>query len=64
MVGDEQAIALLVQAGRDAAPRAPETAGRWLLAAARLLPPAEDDERRLAMLREAATALTYAGAYD
>src|SRR5204863_8975837 len=31
-VGDERAIALLVQAGRDAAPRAPETAGRWLLA--------------------------------
>ena len=35
---------LLVQAGREAAPRAPETAGRWLLAATRLLPP-DDDER-------------------
>ncbi|MBV9366009.1 MAG: AAA family ATPase [Solirubrobacterales bacterium] len=64
VVGDEQAIALLVQAGRDAAPRAPETAGRWLLAATRLLPQTEDDERRLAMLSEAATALTYAGAYE
>ena len=62
--GDEQAIALLVQAGRDAAPRAPETAGRWLLAATRLLPPGEHDERRLSLLSEAATALTYAGAYD
>ena len=63
-VGDEQAISLLVQAGRDAAPRAPETAGRWLLAAARLLPPADGDERRLRLLGEAATALTYAGAYE
>jgi len=62
-VGDEQAISLLVQAGRDAAPRAPETAGRWLLAAARLLPHT-DDERRRELLGEAATALTYAGAYD
>jgi ATP/maltotriose-dependent transcriptional regulator MalT len=65
VVGDEDAIALLLQAGRDAAPRAPETAGRWLLAATRLLlPRAEDDERRLALLSEAASALTYAGAYD
>ena len=64
VVGDEEAIALLVQAGRDAAPRAPETAGRWLLAATRLLPHTEDDERRLALLSEAASALTYAGAYE
>jgi len=63
-VGDEEAISLLVQAGRDAAPRAPETAGRWLLAAARLLSPRDEDERRLQLLGEAATALTYAGAYD
>jgi DNA-binding CsgD family transcriptional regulator len=63
-VGDERAISLLVQAGRDAAPRAPETAGRWLLGAARLLPIADGDERRRLLLGEAATALTYAGAYD
>jgi DNA-binding CsgD family transcriptional regulator len=63
-VGDERAISLLVQAGRDAASRAPETAGRWLMAAARLLPPGDDDERRRELLGEAATALTYAGAYD
>jgi ATP/maltotriose-dependent transcriptional regulator MalT len=62
--GDERAIELLVQAGRDAAPRAPETAGRWLLAATRLLLPTEDDERRLSLLAEASTALTFAGAYD
>jgi ATP/maltotriose-dependent transcriptional regulator MalT len=64
VVGDEHAIGLLVQAGRDAAPRAPETAGRWLLAATRLLPQGKDDERRLSLLSEAATALTYAGAYE
>jgi ATP/maltotriose-dependent transcriptional regulator MalT len=64
VAGDEQAIALLLQAGRDAAPRAPEAAGRWLLAATRLVPATEDDERRLALLSEAAAALTYAGAYD
>jgi DNA-binding CsgD family transcriptional regulator len=63
-VGDERAVDLLVQAGRDAAPRAPEAAGRWLLAAARLLPPTDGDELRLPLLGEAATALTYAGAYD
>ena len=62
--GDEEAIALLVQAGRDAAARAPETAGRWLLAATRLLPPSDGDERRLSLLAEAASALTFAGAYD
>lgn len=63
-VGDEQAIALLVQAAREAAPRAPETAGRRLLAATRLLPPEEGFERRLSLLGEAASALIYAGAYD
>ncbi len=64
VVGDEPAIALLVQAGRDAAARAPETAGRWLLAATRLLPGTEPEQRRLSLFSEAAAALTYAGAYD
>src|SRR5262249_34456208 len=63
-VGDEQAITLLVQAGRDVASRAPETAGRWLLAATRLLPARAGDERRLALLAEASAALTFAGAYE
>ena len=62
--GDEAAIALLLQAGRDSAPRAPETAGRWLLAATRLLPAQDRGDRRLSLLVEAASALTYAGAYD
>ncbi|MBV9607191.1 MAG: AAA family ATPase [Solirubrobacterales bacterium] len=64
IVGDEQAIALLVQAGREAAPRAPETAGRWLLAATALLAGPEHEARRLSLLSEAAAALTYAGAYE
>jgi ATP/maltotriose-dependent transcriptional regulator MalT len=62
--GDEQAIGLLVEAGRAAASRAPETAGRWLLAATRLLPARDGNERRLSLLAEAASALTFAGAYD
>jgi ATP/maltotriose-dependent transcriptional regulator MalT len=62
--GDEQAIALLTEAGREVAPRAPETAGRWLLAANRLLPQrGGDDDRRVSLLFEAADALTFAGAY-
>ncbi|HUO72213.1 MAG TPA: AAA family ATPase [Solirubrobacteraceae bacterium] len=63
-IGDEGAIALLVDAGREAAPRAPEAAGRWLLAATRLLPPHDRGDRRLSLLTEAASALTFAGAYD
>jgi ATP/maltotriose-dependent transcriptional regulator MalT len=62
--GDEQAIALLVEAGRETAARAPETAGRWLLAATRLLPQAAPGGRRVSLLVEAASALTFAGAYD
>jgi DNA-binding CsgD family transcriptional regulator len=64
MVGDEQAIALLTEAGREVASRAPETAGRWLIAATRLLPHRGDDERRIELLIEAANALTFAGEYD
>ena len=63
-VGDEQAIAVLVEAGREVAPRAPDTAGRWLLAATRLLPRRGGDERRVSLLFEAANALTFAGAYE
>jgi ATP/maltotriose-dependent transcriptional regulator MalT len=64
-VGDEQAIALLTEAGREVAARAPETAGRWLRAATRLLPRrGGDDDRRVSLLFDAASALTFAGAYD
>ena len=61
--GDEEAIALLIQAGRDAAARAPETGGRWLLTATQLLP-RQGGGRRLSLLGEAASALTFAGSYD
>jgi DNA-binding CsgD family transcriptional regulator len=63
-VGDETAIALLVDGARDAARRAPATAGRWLLAAADLLPPSAERERRAGLLGEAASALTSAGIYE
>jgi DNA-binding CsgD family transcriptional regulator len=63
-VGDEEAITVLVQAGRDAARQAPEAAGRWLLAAARLLHGRDSNQRRLSLLAEAAGALTAAGCYD
>ncbi len=64
VAGDEPAIELLVAAGRDAALRAPEAAGRWLLAATRLLPGPDDERRRLPLLAEASSALTFAGDYD
>ncbi len=62
--GDEDAIALLVQAAREAAARAPDAAGRWLIAATRLLPPNADEERRLSLLVEASSATLLAGSYE
>ena len=59
--GDERAIELLVDAGRDAALRAPEAAGGWLLAATRLLAGPDNEQRRLSLLAEASSALTFAG---
>ena len=64
MEGDERAVALLVEAARGAAPRAPLAAGRWLLAALRLLTVDAEPGRRLALLIEAAAALASGGAYD
>jgi DNA-binding CsgD family transcriptional regulator len=61
-VGDEQAIALLVEAGRDAAARAPACAARWFTAALRLLPQERSAlPRRLELLIPAAGALVAAG---
>jgi DNA-binding NarL/FixJ family response regulator len=62
--GDELGVAVLVEAGRAAAPRAPLGAGRWLLAAVRLLPAEASAERRMGLLTEAATALASGGAYE
>jgi DNA-binding NarL/FixJ family response regulator/tetratricopeptide (TPR) repeat protein len=64
MQGDALAVAVLVEAARGAASRAPLGAGRWLLAALRLLPAEAPPERRMALLTEAATALASGGAYD
>jgi DNA-binding CsgD family transcriptional regulator len=64
LAGDERAIAMLIEAARGTGLRAPLTAGRWLLAALRLLPADADPERRLGLLAEAATALISGGAYD
>ena len=60
--GDQAAIAMLIDAARTVAPRAPLTAGRWLRTALRLLPDDVEDGRRLGLLREAAAALASAGA--
>ena len=60
--GDEEAIAVLIAAGTEAAPRAPAGAARWFAAARRLLP---DDRsaapRRLQLLIAGAGALVAAG---
>jgi ATP/maltotriose-dependent transcriptional regulator MalT len=60
-VGDEQAIELLVEASRAAAPRAPATAAHWLGAAERLLPPDADPGRRLGLQVALATSLATLG---
>ena len=62
--GDEDALELLVHAAREAAPRAPDAAGRWLIAATRLLPPHADVQRRQWLLVEASSATLLAGSYD
>ena len=64
MPGDEFAVAVLVEGARGAASRAPLSAGRWLLAALRLLPAGASPGRRMGLLTEAATALASGGAYD
>lgn len=62
--GDEDAVGVLLEAARGAAPRAPLAAGRWLLAALGLLAADADPRRRLRLLIDAATAMTSGGAYD
>jgi len=60
--GDQHAVAMLIDAARTVAPRAPLTAGRWLRTAFRLLPRDVGPEQRIGLLREAAAALASAGA--
>lgn len=58
--GDEEAIEVLLEAGRLAAPRAPAAAVRWFEAALRLLPAAAAD-RRVSLHLELASALRSVG---
>jgi DNA-binding CsgD family transcriptional regulator len=58
--GDEEAIALLTEAGRAAHPRAPAAAAHWYGAALRLMPDG-DTGARLALMVPMAQALGYAG---
>jgi DNA-binding CsgD family transcriptional regulator len=62
-VGDETAIGLLVDAAREAATRAPLTSGRWLRAAARLLP-GDNHAPRVRLLGQAGALLTSGGGFD
>jgi DNA-binding CsgD family transcriptional regulator len=60
--GDEQAIAVLVEAGSEAAARAPAAAARWYAAALRLLPQDRSAlQRRLELLIAVSSALVAAG---
>lgn len=60
--GDEDAIALLSEAGHAAAPRAPAIAARWFQAALRLLPEGDGaGQRRLGLLAPLARALGSSG---
>ena len=61
--GDEEAIALLIAAGEQAAPRAPATAARWFEAALRLLK-GDDHERRVDVRVALAAALRSTGELD
>ncbi len=60
--GDEEAAALLEQAGQEILARAPATAAHWYEAALRLMPEREENlERRLGLLAQHAAALGIAG---
>jgi DNA-binding CsgD family transcriptional regulator/tetratricopeptide (TPR) repeat protein len=61
--GDGGAISVLIQAGHDAAPRAPASAAHWFAAALRLIP-ADDMNARLGALVPSAMALGAAGRFD
>ncbi len=58
--GDEEAVAVLLEAGRAAAPRAPGAATRWFEAALRLLP-SGDTESQVSVRVELASALRSVG---
>ena len=60
-IGDMAAVAILTDAGRQAAPRAPATAARWFAGALRLLPDTAPSSERVDLLLAGATALASTG---
>jgi DNA-binding NarL/FixJ family response regulator/tetratricopeptide (TPR) repeat protein len=62
-VGDMAAVAILNDAGRQAAPRAPATAARWFAGALRLLPDTAPSSERVDLLLASATALASTGQF-
>jgi DNA-binding CsgD family transcriptional regulator/tetratricopeptide (TPR) repeat protein len=59
--GDAAAVAVMREAGEEAARLAPESAGRWLGAALRLLPETAPVEERVELLRDRARAQAASG---
>ena len=61
--GDEEAIQVLLEAGRASASRAPSAAARWFAAAIRLLP-SGDTDRQVSVRRDLASAQRSMGEYE
>ena len=62
--GDEDAVAVLQEAGEAAARRTPAGAARWFAAALRLLPAGAPAQQRAALLRAHAAALAATGEFE
>jgi DNA-binding CsgD family transcriptional regulator len=62
-IGDTAAVALLTEAGRQSAQRAPATAARWFASALRLLPDTTSVDNRVELLLANATALAATGRF-
>jgi ATP/maltotriose-dependent transcriptional regulator MalT len=63
-VGDKAALAILTEAGHEAAQRAPATAARWFSSALRLLTDTAPVSDRVALLLANATSLSATGRFD
>src|SRR4051794_8579346 len=62
-VGDTAAVAVLADAGRQSAQRAPATAARWFSGALRLLPESAAPAQRVELLAATATSLAITGRF-
>ena len=62
--GDMAAVAVLTEAGRQSAPRAPATAARWFSGALRLLPESAGPAQRVELLAATATSLAVTGRFS